>query len=275
MPVTNLDELALALKRGLRGPFNKNSITVTAGGTGFFWSTIGYPVAGSIPVAAAVCNNLLLGAMPLAARTGLEERLLALVAYSAQTLGTGLEIEDRLAHMGGLNGTLTTVQTVGVDCSLTTSNLVERIGAADYSDIEWGLDVYTATGATIATPTFAVTFNDNSTGVAGIINAPSGTVTLPASAQTNRRFQIQGSKPIKSIQSMTLSASTGTAGNLGVTAVRKLALIESILANKTEVYDYAKLGLPKIFDQSCLTFSCLIQGSSSGFITGSVRQAVN
>lgn len=44
-----------------------------------------------------------------------------------------LEVHDRLMHMGGLNGTLTTAQTVGSRLSngVTADNMAERIGDAD------------------------------------------------------------------------------------------------------------------------------------------------
>ena len=275
MPVTNLDELMLALKKGQRLSYTKSSVNTVASGSNFFWLSTGFPLAGAIPTAAAVCNNALVGALPLINRTGLEERLLGLATYTATTAATTLEVEDRLAHMGGLNGTLTTVQTVGVDCSLTTSNLVERIGATDYSEIEWWLDVYATLGATSVTPTFNVTFNDNTTGTANLFILPIGTALLPASALAGRRWQIIGAKPIKSIQSVLLSGTTGTVGNFGVTAVRKYVSLENILAGKIETYDYAKTGLPKIPDQACVSFSGLGANSTTGAVFGSIRQAVN
>lgn len=55
--------------------------------------------------------------------------------------------------MGGLNGTLTTAQTVGIDFSaLSSDNMAERIGDANYSDIQWWLEWYMASFLTSPVP---------------------------------------------------------------------------------------------------------------------------
>jgi hypothetical protein len=71
-----------------------------------------------------------------------------------------------VAHFGGLNGTLTTAQTVSLDLStlLATDNINLRKGDNNYSDVQWWLEWYTATGATAVTATIAVTYNDGTTG---------------------------------------------------------------------------------------------------------------
>ena len=58
----------------------------------------------------------------------------------------GIEIHDRLAHMGGLSGTVTTAQ--GALSLVTTNPGADRLGDANYSDVQWFLEVYTALGAT-------------------------------------------------------------------------------------------------------------------------------
>jgi len=111
---------------------------------------------------------------------------------------TDVQIHDRLAHMGGLNGTLTTAQTVGVDVSV--SALDSRRGDSSYSDVQWWLEWYTATGSTAVTATVSYT---NAAGVSG----KTTTVYIAASLAASRMLPIIGSggEFIKSIQSVTLS----------------------------------------------------------------------
>ena len=77
-----------------------------------------------------------------------------------------VEVHDRLAHMGGLSGTVTTAQNVSLALNTlgATNNISNRIGDTNYSDVQWWLEWYTATGSTAVTATVAVTYNDGTTG---------------------------------------------------------------------------------------------------------------
>jgi hypothetical protein len=59
-------------------------------------------------------------------------------------------------------------------------------------------------------------------------------------------------KIIRDVDTVTLSATTGAAGNFGVTATRPRVTAPLPLANKGEIYDWAALGLPEIYNSSCL-----------------------
>ena len=275
MAFTGIDDIAKGLIAGQKTVFNKNSVSALAGVSQSLWAVTGFPTVGGTPAAAAICTNFSLGALPIPARTGGQERIIAFLEANCQIAFNSLEIEDRLLHMGGLNGTLTTAQTVGLDASLTGNNLVQRVGATDYSQIEWFLEWYVATGATVATPTLSVTFNDNTTGTAVILNVPSGTGILPINVSQGRRYKIFGIKPIKSIQTLTLSASTGTAGNFGVTCRRLLMEIDTVAAFGRATKDFASGGSPLIYDETCLALSCLPVTTSTGAWSGSFKQAVN
>lgn len=59
---------------------------------------------------------------------------------SVSTTLLTLEVHDRLMHMGGLNGTLTTAQAVNLNLNgVTADNMANRIGDANYSDVQWWL----------------------------------------------------------------------------------------------------------------------------------------
>ena len=141
---------------------DKANIASQAAGTYVsLWRATGQPGQGAIPAATAVCNHTLTGAIGFTQQTAPATSYGAYLEAATGNAAMTVEIHDRLAHMGGLSGTLTTAQTVGIDFSaLSSDNLAERIGDANYSDIQWWLEWYTATGATAVTATVAVTYND-------------------------------------------------------------------------------------------------------------------
>ncbi|MGL4309817.1 MAG: hypothetical protein ACRCSU_04965 [Paracoccaceae bacterium] len=279
MALNGADPLVAGMGAGrIRLPFVRASIaTQVAGAEASLWrGTGGVQAQGAIPTTAAVCNAATPGALPLAARAGAQERAISKITLHQPTLGQSLLTEDRLMHMGGLNGTLTTAQTVGIDlgANLANSNLAERIGAPDYSEIEWYVEWYTATGATIATPTVGVTFHDDTTATVNIWNL--GTTALPASVAASRRYKLSpvNGKFIKAVSTLQLSVSTGTAGNFGVTAVRTLAECECRVINARQDFDWTQINLPLIRDNACVTSAVACATTSTGAITGSIYQAV-
>jgi len=234
------------------------------------WRATGQPGQGAIPSAVAVCNNATLGAINFTQQT------LPITSYGAYLeLATGnaamtMELHDRLVHMGGLNGTLATAQTVGIDLStlLATDNLSERIGDANYSDVQWWLEWYTATGGTAVTATINVTYNDGTT---GNLTALSLAATRPASHAISLNSLIpaaQSGKFIRGVVSVTLSATTATAGSFGVTATRPRMTLGAPIANFKFVSDWAQLGLPEIYNSSALFPIVLTSTTSSGTIRG-------
>lgn len=270
MTITTLDGLVSALgNNSSRIVIDKASIASQAAGTYVsLWRATGQPGQGAIPAAAAACNNATVGGIGFSQQvdpvTSYGAYLEAATGNSAMTL----EIHDRLAHMGGLNGTLTTAQTVGIDfASLSSDNLAARKGDANYSDIQWWLEWYTATGATVATATVGVTYNDGTTGTL--------TVSLAATRPGSLAIPLNGLIPaagagkyIRAITTVTLSATTGTAGSFGVTATRLRMSIGTPIANFKSVADWAALGLPEIFNGSCLFPIVLTSTTSSGTVRG-------
>lgn len=220
------------------------------------WRATGTPAQGAIPGAWAICDNTLLGCYPLPSKTGPQARAL-LYMDGTFPIQNGFVMPDRLGHMGGLNGTLTTAQTVNGDVSVGTSNLALRRGVSDFTNVRWFLEWYTATGVTGINATCAVTYSDNSTG--NIV------VALPASVAAGRMIEIPTPGPlaIKSIQSVTLSATTGTAGSFGVTAMRVLASPTAVSAIIPTSFDWPQLGLTPIEDSACLFPVLLAIGSTN------------
>lgn len=227
------------------------------------WRATGVPAAGVIPAAAALCTKATVGAVGFDNQTAPATSYLAYHSLLCSQANTNLEIHDRLAHMGGLSGNTTAVQTVGVDL-VTLALPAARIGDVNYSDICWWLEWYTTTGATASNATVAVTYNDNTTGnvviaIGGVAIAASQMRQLPSAS--NGLF-------IKAVNSVTLSANTGTAGSFGVTATRQRTAMSVPVLNKIELFDWAALGLPEIPNDSCLMGVLMATNTSSGLIKG-------
>ena len=270
MTISTRDQLIDGLgNNSSRIVLDKASIASQAAGTFVsLWRATGQPGQGAIPAAAAVCNNALTGAIGFTQQTAPATSYGAYLEAATGNASMTLEIHDRLAHMGGLNGTLTTAQTVGIDFSaLSSDNIAARKGDSNYSDIQWWLEWYTATGSTAVTATVNVTYNDGTTGALTV----SLTATRPASLMIplNGLIPAAGAgKYIRGIVSVQLSATTGTAGSFGVTATRPRMTIGCPIANYKFVADWAALGLPEIFNGSCLFPIVLTSTTSSGTVRG-------
>ena len=272
MTITTRDQLINALGNNTsRLILDKASIaSQTAGSFASLWRANGMPGQGAIPAATAACINTTTGAINFRQQVSPATSYLAYLESMNSNAAMTLEIHDRLAHMGGLNGTLTTAQTVSMDFStLSGSNgIAERMGDANYSDIQWWLEWYTATGSTAVTATIAVTYNDGTT---GNLSAVSLAATRPASHMIPLNGYIPSAssgKYIRAVNTVTLSATTATAGSFGVTATRIRASQGTPIANYKTQSDWAQLGLPKIVNGACLFVIMLCSTTSTGTVRG-------
>lgn len=271
MTISTRDQLIGAMgNNSSRLVIDKASIaSQTANSFASLWRATGQPGQGAIPGAAAVCDNTLVGSLQFTQQTAPATSYLGILEAMCSNAGSTLEIHDRLMHMGGLNGTLTTAQTVDVDISanLATANLDARKGDANYSDVQWWLEWYTATGGNVSAASANVTYND---GTSGNLTAVTLTATRPASHMIPLNSLIPAAdsgKYIRDVNTVTLAATTGAAGSFGVTATRYRAAIFKPLANSRFTADWAGLGLPEIANSSCL-FPIQLTTTTS---TGSVR----
>ena len=270
--IENIDNLVKALgNNSSRIVLDKVSIaSQTANSFCSLWRATGQPGQGAIPTVVATCNNTTVGTI------GFNQQTSPITSYGAYLeIATGnaamtMELHDRLASMGGLNGTLTTAQSVNLDLNtlLATDNINVRKGDANYSDVQWWLEWYTATGATAVTATIAVTYNDGTT---GNLSALSLAATRPASHMIPLNSLIpsaQSGKFIRGIVSVTLSATTGTAGNFGVTVTRPRMTLSAPIANHKFIADWAQLGLPEIYNSSAIFPIVLTSTTSTGTVRG-------
>lgn len=248
---------------------NKASIaTQLAGGFSSLWRATGTPGQGAIPGAAAVCNDTLTGAFAFTNPTAPAQTYITRGFAVSGNSATDVQLHDRLAHMGGLSGVTATAQTVGVDVSGSSSNLDNRRGASDYSEVQWWLEIYTDIGTTGVTATVTYT---NGAGTPGRTTTLTIGGASPAN-QDSRMFPIIGSggESIQSIQTIQ-HATTGTAGNYGITATRSVCGISLGLANAGTVYDWAQLGLPRVHDDACLMMVVICGTTSTGTLYGNMK----
>lgn len=271
MAITTRDKLIDAMgNNASRIVIDKANIANAAAGQYLsLWRATGQPGQGAIPANAVTCNNALTGAMNFAQQTAPATSYGAWASAVCSNSAVTIEIHDRLMHMGGLSGIVTIAQTVGVNLNgVTADNMVKRLGDSNFSDVQWWAEWYTDTGATASNATVAVTYNDGTTGSLTTF-AAGGTVRAGRMIPLNNLIPAAAAgKFIRSIDTVTLSASTGTAGSFGFTATRPRMTMPLLLANKMEAFDWAQLGLPEIFNSSCLSLIELCSTTSTGTVRG-------
>lgn len=271
MTITTRDQLIDALgNNSSRLVIDKASISNAAAGQFHsLWRATGQPGQAAIPAAAAVCNNALTGALNFAQQTSPATTYGTWANAMCSNNATTLEIHDRLMHMGGLSGTLTSAQTVNLDlnANLGSDNISARKGDANFSDVQWWMEWYTDTGGTAVTATVGVTYNDTTTGTLS--------VALAATRRASLMIPLNGFIPaaaagkyIRDIDTVQLSATTGSAGSFGFTATRPRMTMPLPLANKMETFDWAALGLPEIFNSSCLMILQVASTTTTGTVRG-------
>lgn len=274
MTITTMDQLINAMgNNSSRIIIDKTNIANAAAGQYHsLWRALGYPGQGATPTTAAVVSNSTLGAIGFTQQTAPATSYLGNLEAIAVTAGMTVEIHDRLMHMGGLSATVVapTVQTIGVDinANLSTSNLNARKGDANFSDVQWWLEWYVDTGVTGSTATINVTFND---GTSANLSGVGVGATIRASRMISLNSFIQSAdqgKFIRSVNSLTLTPSTGTAGNFGVTATRYRAGVFCPSASGRFISSWAEVSLPEIYNNSCLFPIVIANGTSTGNVRG-------
>lgn len=243
-------------------------------GAGTFHSLFlvtGRPGAGVTPPAYTAgsgytCSRTTQGAIPFTNPGGGAYSYLAKAAAAASTIGM-LIVYDRLWACSGLNTTTLTAQNVTTPGSLPAR---DANGSSSGAGVELWLEVYAAPGATAATWTISYTNQDGTAGrtatYAHPANAESIGQLIPVSLQA-------GDTGVRSVESLTCSVSSGTAGNVGITLLRRLAEIPMIVANVGTVLDPTGLGLPRLYDDTCLALMVQCSTTNTGTVLGSLTVA--
>lgn len=257
MAITTYDQLIAAIAAAQPVRTYEASITTVAGDFFSLWTAGGNPGAGATPASGAgvAPTSSTAGAIPWTNPGGSNTAYLGKFAASAAEIET-IILADRLVHTAGLSGLLTSSQTV--NSAAITRNYT---GGTAYAEGLW-LEVYTALGATAATATVSYT---NQAGTSG----QSGTASIPASAKVGFLAPVSlavGDYGVQSVQSVTLSADTGTAGSFGVTLTWDICSARVQVIGGGETLSWAGTSLPIIQPSACLAYKVLCSTTSSGII---------
>lgn len=201
--------------------FTKNSVTVVAGRFECSFGTA--PLGGTTPTTAATLGRATAGnchQIPQPFSTGGSNLWIAELELShAAVVGhTAAMLIDRLSHQAGLDGTVTTEQTT----NLPTAALPRYTSGVG---VMAAIQIYTVLGATSVTVTIKYT---NQAGTANQVSQP---LVIPATvpAETFLIFSLaDGDTGVRSVEGLTLSASTLAAGNFGVVLFKPVAMFPCV-----------------------------------------------
>lgn len=180
-----------------------------------FW--VGPPNIGVAPTTAVVPSRTISGAF--GQKDGVGNLVMAdfKMLTGINSGGGVLILVDRLSHQGGLDGTVITTQTTNLPTAALTRY---TSGVGVFAAIE----IYTSVGVTGTTLTVSYT---NQSGTAGQIS-PATVFGATNNREGSRFIPIPlalGDTGIRSVENVTVLASTTTAGNFGITLYKPLYVI--------------------------------------------------
>lgn len=262
------DKMLAAIAAGGKLPIYKSSIAnMGAGYICSLWRATGSPgwPQGAIPGAAANPTDATTGGIPLPTFTSTTGRIYKFAPVGA-TVNTW-KLYDRIGHMGGLSGTVTTAQTVSL--AIATPLAAGRC-MSDMLDVEWYVEIYTDIGTTAANLTVSYTDTADTAGKTITITGFTGASPLNRAGRCVQLIPTDGIQ-IKSVQSVLLSGTTGTAGSFGITARVPKAQVGQLIANVAPPgTDGVSIGLPEIKDSACLEMLALCSTTSTGIVLGEI-----
>ena len=196
---------------------------------------LGLP-AQTAPTTAVAPTNTTNTAFPLPTVSG--TRRLKFIGGNAMSYlsgGYGILI-DILSHQGGLAGNLATTQTTNLPTAALTRN-------TDGLGVMIGLTIYTQIGAT--TTTVSATYT-NQAGTGSRVT-PLTTIGNTGYREATRMILLPlqyGDTGVKSVESVTLTATTGTAGNFGVTLFKPLGVFAIDELGRSNDFDFVTGRMP-------------------------------
>lgn len=249
MAISTVDGFVAALAAAQHLRYMKVPGTLTANAFSSLWTSAGMPGAGSTPAVFSAGSgyaptDATAGAMPFTNPGGGSTTYVARVSAgsmpTSSTVNAGtLVLYHRLWHCSGFALNTTSAQ------NITTPGTAHATGAG----VEvWG-EVYTAGGATPATFTVSYTDQDGNTGA-------SATYSYLGTEIAGRMVPFSlasGDSGVRAVASLTLSISTGGAGDFGLTVLQRLVEIP-LASSSGEVFGAHKTGLPQVADDACLAW---------------------
>lgn len=231
--------------------------SLVAGRMASLWTYDGYPAGGAVPTAGAIPGRTTTGALPFTAPGGSREKFLISAGMVPSTAGV-IVLYDRLFHIGGLSGTSTSDQ--AIQSSPPSPALTRNTGGV--GNIAF-YEIYTIIGNTARTLTMTYTNQAGTTGHTSTINIGGGNFREVTRAQ--RIPLAAGDTGIRAVEKIALDASTGTAGNFGITIAQPIAWIPVGAAGAGGWRDYTTglPGIPAINSNACLALAFIPTAGSA------------
>jgi hypothetical protein len=222
------------------------------------WRYDGFPAGGNAPGATAIPTNSTTGALPFTDPGG--GRASWLTQFWATGLVSGtLILYDRLLHQGNLSGSSTADQTVGDTITRNTG------GAGNIVFVE----IYSVIGGTAREVTMSYTNQSGTSGQTSVATKIGAT----GWRENNRVILLplqSGDTGVQAVASLTLSASTGGTGAMGITIGNPLAYVGIGTAGGAGWRDFVTglPGIPSIQSGSCLSLMFFPTSTAPPEITG-------
>lgn len=208
------------------------------------WGFDGHPGAGVAPGGTAVVpDNTTNGGLKQADPGGGRQKWMTSFQNWGSNGQGSIMVYDRLLHISGLSGTVTTAQTVG-------GSITRYTGAAAWNNQAW-FEIYSPVGGTTTTISMSYTDQDGN----------SATSPAVAFGGTNHNAQgraqpfnlASGDTGVRGVTNVTVAATTGTAGDFGVTILRPLIELPILAQGGGGLVNYIDI-IPEIFPDACLAF---------------------
>lgn len=258
MAITDFDSF-VAKRTALRERVlaTKASIVTSAGRRSSLWTAA--PFAGATPSTAAVPTRATAGA--LGQQNGGGTALRATLADLGSTAVGSIWLCDRLSHQGGLVGDSASAQTT----NLPTAALTRYTTGAGVHAL---LEVYSIVGTTATTFTTSYTNQDGTSGRTSIASTIGGVGFREVGRAFDIPLQLSDSG-VRAVASVTLAATTGTAGNFGVTLYKPLLhfpIQQALTLHEFDPLLALSANLPEIIDDACLFWLVRPVSTASGII---------
>lgn len=270
MAITTAAQLETALQcHYSRLVSNKTAVNAANAGAGFnisYWYSGGVPGAGLAPTSTvAALSNATTGAIPFMQQTSPLKSYLANLKFSCTGVASHtIEIHDRLIQITVASVSTTPLTVTGFDLNsfLSTNNIGNRIGDANYSDVQWWVEMPVDGTGTASNLTVSVIYNDGTT---GNLTAITGFVNRRQARMYPLNSQIPAADSGKFIRAITsVVGSVSSTGAIAFVATRYRAGMYMDVTNKTFNSGWTELGFPEIYNQSCLFPIIIAPGTSIG-----------
>lgn len=220
-----------------------------------FDSTLGRQAA---PGAAAIPTNATPGSMRFTNPGGSRQLWLTGAAATASQAGVFM-LYDRLFHISGLSGTSVAAQVVQDDPPTPAlTRYTDGVG------VRAAVEIHTAIGGTARTITMAYT-NQDGTPVA---SSPAQTIGGTGFNEAQRFIPLPlaaGDSGLRSVDTVTLSASTAVAGDFGIVIYKPLAFIPVTANGVPGLLDLLASGWGpiEVKDNACLSWAFLASATTT------------